>query len=227
LDIFSVWQQSLLSAWGDLVTRVILFLPSFFGAIIVFVIGILVANWLSKLTGHVLRLVKFSALTQTAGLDKFLKKADINYDTSGLISLFVKWFVILVFFMATTNILGLTAVASVINNLISYIPNVITAALIIAGGMFVANISEGLVRGALTSIDHSQAKSLSRFARWAILVVAILAGINELKIAQSLVTTFFQGLTWTLTLSVGLAIGLGTKDLIAQILKDWYERLKK
>jgi uncharacterized membrane protein len=129
--------------------------------------------------------------------------------------------------MATTNILGLTAVTAVLNGILSYVPRVITAALIIAGGVFVANVAEGLVRGALATIDSQQAKSLSKFSRWAILTVAVLAGINELKIAQTLVTTFFQGLTWTLTLAIGLAVGLGSKDLISQILRDWYERVKK
>ena len=59
------------------------------------------------------------------------------------------------------------------------------------------------------------------------MVVAIMAGINELKIAETLVQTFFQGLTWTFTLAVGLAIGLGSKDLVAKVLADWYNKLNK
>lgn len=227
MDILSIWQESIVTAWTGLFTRVILFLPVFFGAVIVFVIGIYVSDWLFRGTLHLLKLIKFSRLTTEAGLDKFLKKADISVDSAGLIALTVKWFVLLVFFTAATNILGLTAISGVINNLLGLIPKVLTAALIIAVGAFIANVCDGVVRGALTTVDHDQAKNLGQVARWFVLIIAILAGIHELQIAQGLVTIFFQGLTWTITLAVGLGVGLGSKDLIAQILKDWYEKLKK
>jgi len=68
---------------------------------------------------------------------------------------------------------------------------------------------------------------LAHFSRWLVMVVAIMAAVNELQIAQALVETFFQGLTWTVTLAVGLAVGLGSKDMISRILEDWYDKLKK
>lgn len=172
-------------------------------------------------------MVKFPKLASESGLDKFLKKADLDIDTVGLISQAAKWFVILVFFTASTNILGLTAISGVVNSLLSLVPKIITATLIIAVGAFVANLTEGLVKGALATVDHQQSKSLARLAKFLVMLIAVLAGINELEIAQNLVTIFFQGLTWTVTLAVGLAVGLGGKDLVSQVLKDWYEKLKK
>ena len=227
MDIITVWEQSLLSAWGNLSIRFLTFLPVFLGAILVFVVGTLIAGWLSKLIERILRTVKFSDLTKTAGLDAFLKRADISLDTTELISAAIKWFILLVFFVASVNILGLTAITAVLNNLVGYIPRVVSAALIIAVGVFVANIVEGLVRGALATVDHGHAKPLAKFARWLVMVVVVLAAVNEMRIAQVLVETFFKGLTWTVTLAIGLAVGLGSKDLVAQILKDWYDKLKK
>ncbi|MEK7154822.1 MAG: hypothetical protein AAB697_01715 [Patescibacteria group bacterium] len=227
MDIFAVWEQSVLSAWSDLSVRFLTFLPVFLGAILVFVVGVLIANWLSKIVEQILRAVKFSDLTKSAGLDAFLKRADIGLDTTGLVAAATRWFIILVFFVATVNILGLTAITIVLNNLVNYIPRIISASLIVAVGVFVANIVEGLVRGALASVDHGHAKPLAHFSRWLVMVVAIMAAVNELQIAQALVETFFQGLTWTVTLAVGLAVGLGSKDMISRILEDWYDNLKK
>jgi len=227
VNVLNIWQESISTAWTGLFTRAILFLPVFLGAIIVFVIGLFVSTWLQKGLEKLLRAVKFSRLTSESGLDKFLKKADLNIDTTGLIGLAVKWFVILVFFTASTNILGLTAISAVVNNLLSLVPRIVSATLIIAVGAFVANLVEGMVKGALATVDHKQAKGLAQFARWIVLFVSVLAGINELQVAQNLVTIFFQGLTWTVTLAVGLAVGLGGKDLVSQILKDWYEKFKK
>lgn len=227
MNILSIWQESILTAWTSFFTRALLFLPVFLGAIIIFVIGIYISTWLQKGIEHLLKVVKFSKLASESGLDKFLKKADLNIDTVGLISQAVKWFVILVFFTASTNILGLTAISGVVNNLLGLVPRIVSATLIIAVGAFVANLTEGLVKGALATVDHQQSKSLAHMARLLVIFIAVLAAINELEIAQNLVTIFFQGLTWTVTLAVGLAIGLGGKDLVSQILREWYEKLKK
>lgn len=226
LDILTIWQQALLSAWTDLITRLLLFLPVLLSAILVFAVGLLLADWISQAVDKLLRLVRLSHLTKNAGLDGFLRKADIGYDTTGLITISSKWLIVLIFFMAAVNILGLSAITSVLNSLISYLPRVFSAAVIIGVGAFFARLAEGLVKSALASVDHGHAKPLSHLARWLVMIVAILAGVNELKIAQNLVETFFQGLTWTVTLAVGLAVGLGAKDTVAQVLRDWVEKLK-
>ncbi|HJZ05200.1 hypothetical protein A2634_00320 [Candidatus Amesbacteria bacterium RIFCSPHIGHO2_01_FULL_48_32] len=227
MEIFSIWQQSLLTAWGDLITRLILFLPVFFSAILVFVLGLVVADWLSGAFYRLLKAAQLPSVAKTAGIDDFLKKADINYDTVTLVATALRWFVVLVFFMTSANILGLTAISKVLDSLIGYLPRVISAALIVAVGVFFANLAQGLVRGALATVDHDQAKPLAKLTRWLVVVIAVMAAVNELRIAQTLVETFFQGLTWTVTLAIGLAVGLGAKDLVGQVLRDWYDHTVK
>jgi hypothetical protein len=227
LNLFSIWQDALVSAWSDLISKLVLFLPVLLSAIVIFVLGLMISGWLSQLVTKLLKTLRFSEVAQSAGLDKFLKKSDIGYDSAGLIALAVKWLTILVFFMASTNVLGLTAVTGVVNNFLLYVPKVLTAALIVAVGAFFARFAEGLVKGSLATVDHVHAKTLAQLARWVVMLIAVLAAINELQVAQTLVETFFQGLTWTITLAVGLSVGLGAKDLISQILRDWYDSLKK
>ena len=53
------------------------------------------------------------------------------------------------------------------------------------------------------------------------------AAIDQLQIARNFIATFFQGLTYTIVLVVGLSGGLGAKDLVAKILNDWYEKIRK
>ena len=59
------------------------------------------------------------------------------------------------------------------------------------------------------------------------MVFTTLAAINELGIAQSLINILFIGFVAMLALGFGLAIGLGTKDLIGEILHEWYRAFKK
>ncbi|MBU0572518.1 hypothetical protein KKE60_02720 [Patescibacteria group bacterium] len=227
LEALSTWQTALIGSWGQVWLSFLGVIPSILGAIIIFAVGLILAFWAKRLVIEFLKLIRFEKLVNTAGIDRYLKKADFKLSLVDILGTIVEWIVILVFFLAVVDILGLSAVSVVLATVLGYIPNVFAAALIIAVGYMIAGIVEGLVRGALVSIDHDIAKPTSKFARWIIMIVAVFAAIDQLQIAQGLIATFFQGLTYTIVLAVGLSFGLGAKDLIARVLNDWYDKIRK
>ena len=227
MQALSSWQTALIVSWGQVWTAFLGILPSILGAIVVFAVGLILAFWVKRLVVEVLKLVRLDKLTKSAGFDKYLSKADISLSFTDLLGAVAEWLVILVFFMAGVEILGLTGVSEVLTRVLGYIPNVLAAALIFGAGTFVAGLVDGLVRGALASVDHEAAKPVGRLARWVLLVVTFFSAIDQLKIARGLISTFFQGLTYTVVLVVGLSVGLGAKDLVSRVLNDWYEKIRK
>lgn len=227
MTLLQAWQQALLASWAQVWSSFVSFLPSFIGAIIVFVVGLFVASWGRRLVEELLRAVRLEDLAASSGFTGYLRRADIKLTATELIGTLVRWVLLLVFFVAAVDILGLTVVSTVLTGVLGYVPNVLAAALVFGAGVLVANLVDGLVRGALATIDHEAARPVGKLARWVVLVVAFFAAVDQLRIAQTLVDTFFQGLTWTLVLAFGLSIGLGAKDLVARLLDDWYKRLQK
>lgn len=223
----SSWQQALVLSWGKVWTSFLSTLPAILGAILVFAIGLVMAYWVKRLVRELLRVVKLEKLSESLGIESYLKKAEINLNFSDLLATIVEWLVILVFFLAAVDILGLSVVSSVLAQILGYIPNILAAALIFGAGFFVAGLVENLVRGALVSVDHDAAKPIGKLARWVVMLITFFAAIDQLQIAQGLIATFFQGLTYTIVLVVGLSVGLGAKDVVAKILADWYEKVKK
>lgn len=216
-----------MSSWAQVWTAFLGILPSLLGAIVIFGVGLLLAYWVKRLIIEALKLIKFEKVSSSIGADRYLAKAEIRYGLIELLGTTVEWIIILVFFLAAVDILGLSAVSSVLATVLGYIPNVIAAALIFAAGYIVAGLAAALVRSALVSVDHEAAKPIGRLTRWVILLVTFFAALDQLKIAQGLIATFFQGLTYTIVLVVGLSVGLGAKDLVSKILNEWYERIKR
>jgi small-conductance mechanosensitive channel len=105
---------------------------------------------------------------------------------------------------------------------LNYIPNIVSAVLVLTIGVLLAGLVESLVKGAVNQIDPKTSRLLSKIASYLVVIFATLAAINELGIAQSLINALFIGVIATLSLGLGLAIGLGAKDLVAKILMDWY-----
>lgn len=223
----SVWQEALVSSWSQVWASVLGVLPIIFGAIIVFAVGLVLAYWVKRLTLEFLKIIKLDKFSDQLGIEKFLKKAGIKIGLADILASIIEWIIILVFFLSAVDILGLSVVSEVLTRVLSYVPNILAASLILGAGYFVASLVENLVRGALSSVDHDLAKPVGKLARWLLILITVFSAIDQLQIAKGFVNTFFQGLTYTIVLAVGLSFGLGAKDLVSRVLNDWYDKIRK
>lgn len=223
----NAYSTALVRAWNDVSLRLFSFLPNLIAALVVFAIGWIIAGWTKTLTIKLLESIRLSSLVKGTGIQKFLKKADVTTKVEEVIGSIIKWLIILVFFIASMNIIGLTTVSLVLESILSYVPNVISAALILTIGVLIAGFVEKLVKGAVGQIDVKSGRVFGKVASYTIVVFSALAAISELKIAQAFINTIFTGFIAMLALGLGLAIGLGAKDLIARVLNDWYEKFRE
>ncbi len=223
----SYWQEAFLLASNNILTNILSYIPVFLAALIVFIIGLVVAKWAKILTVKILESLQLSTIVKKSGFEPFLKKAEIKVKLEEVLGGLVRWLVILVFFITTVNILGLTTVSLVLNNILAYIPRVVSAILVLTIGVLLAGLVESLVKGALAQIDLKTSRLLGKISSYLVVIFAALAAINELQIAQTLVNTLFIGFVAMLALGFGLAIGLGAKDLVAKMLEEAYDSFRK
>lgn len=227
MNSISNWQDAIYFASANVLSGFFSFLPSLLGAILIFILGLLLAKWGKALVVKVLETLKLDKLLQKTGLAPFLKQADVKTKAEVFIGEIVRWLIIAVFSIAAVNILGLTAVSEVLTGLLSYLPRIVSAVLILTVGVLLAGLVENLIKGAINQVDRHTSRLLSKVASYLVVIVSSLAAVNELGIAQSLINTLFMGVIATLTLGLGLAIGLGAKDLVSKVLMDWYTKNSK
>jgi hypothetical protein len=221
------WQEAFILALSDTLTNVLSYIPTILAALVVFLVGLILAKWGRVLTVKVLKAVRLSALVKKSGFEPFLKKAEISSKVEEIIGGVVRWLIILVFFIATVNLLGLPTVSVVLNSVLAYIPKVISATLVLTIGVLLAGFVEKVVKGTLGQVDVKASRLLAKIASYLVVIFAVLAAINELQIAQSLISSLFIGFIGTLALGIGLAIGLGAKDLVSRVLNEWYDKFRK
>lgn len=225
MDIIA-WQNALSTVWVSTIGSTFSFLPNLFGAVLVAILGIVIANWVKSLTVKSLQLLRFETLIKDSKFKAFLIKAEVTEKVEELISSILKWLIVLTFFIAATNIVGLTTVSNVLGGILSYIPSVLSAVIVLALGVLLAGIVEGVVKGALASVDLKTSRLMGKVASYTVITIAILAAFSELKIAAGFISILFIGFVAMLALGFGLAIGLGAKDLVSKILVEWYKDLK-
>ena len=202
------------------VLRVASFLPSFFGALLILLVGWVAARFVRLLVLRFLQAVRFDLASEKAGVDDVLIRADIRQSPAELLAVLVQWLVMLIVLMTAVNTLGLSSVSDLLNQFLLYIPKVIAAVIALILGLFFANLLSGVIKTAAANAGLGEAEALAALARYAIVVFTVAVTLEELGIAAELVRSAFVILFGAVALAAALAFGLGCKDLA----RDWMVR---
>jgi hypothetical protein len=215
------WEVAITGSMQNLWFDAVSFIPNVFGAIIIFIVGLMIAVSLGMLITRLMEKLKIDKAADEIGLTHLLEQGDIKTSIPHIIGEIVKWFLILTFLMASADLLGLSKITEFLNSIISFIPNVIVAAIIIALTIVIANFVEHVVTkgGKATKISHN--KIIATISKWSILVFGVIAALAQLNIMVELIITIVQGLVIMVALAGGLAFGLGGKDKAAQIINKF------
>jgi hypothetical protein len=217
------WSEILVQSLQNLWLGVADFVPRLLLAVVVFIIGWLIAELIKKAIVHLLDALKFDKLLASTGLEKVIEKAGYKLHAGLFIGWLVKWFIIIVFLVASLQIVGLTQVNVFLNEVVLiYIPNVIVAALVLLIASIVADLAEKIISGSSQAVGVKSAPFLGAVARWAIWIFAIIIALAQLGIATQFIQVLFTGAVAMLALAGGLAFGLGGKDAAA----DAVDKLK-
>ena len=214
-----VLQGPLLELWDTLVS----YLPNLLGAIIVFLLGIIVAAILSGVVVRVIALLRVDDLAKRLEIKSQFDRAGLNLHIGHLLGWIVKWFFIILALIAATDILGWDQVTQYLEQVVLFIPNVIIAVIILLAGILLANFVQSVVKSAVEAAKLASANFLSGIAKWSILIFSFMAALVQLQIAPELIRVLFTGLVAMLALAGGLAFGLGGKEHASKFLT----RLKK
>lgn len=218
------WGDVLVVSFQELWSGVITFIPKLLIAVIIFIIGWIIAVALGKLISQIVRLFKIDKLFQALGAEEPLAKAGFKLDTGAFVGGLVRWFLIVVFLVAAIDVLGLSQVNIFLREVVlAYLPNVIVAALILVVAAFVAETMQKIVVGSAKAAGVPSTHLLGGITKWAIWVFAILAALYQLGIAGVFAQTLFTGFVAMLAIAGGLAFGLGGKDAAAR----YVERLRR
>lgn len=213
--------SSLQFSFQELLNKVISFLPEILIAIIILVVGWIVGDILKGIVKKLFNTLKITSALDKAGVDTLSARAGFRFNPAEFVGSLIKWFVIIVFLVVALDVLNLNQVTAFFTvEILTYIPRVIVAALILLGAMILANVVSVSVAGAARAGGFKTAEVIASFTKYAILVFAVLAALNQLQIATELVQLLFAGVVFASSLAFGLAFGLGGKDVAARYLQN-------
>lgn len=203
------WTDSVSSGVGDALRKVILAVPDILAAVVVLLIGLIVAAVLKAVVVRVLRAVKVQPLANRVGLNRVLPE---KFDFVELLGDLVKWFFIIVFLLQALTIAHLQQVNDVVQRLLNYVPNVLVAAAVVFVGYVIADLTSRVVHDAARFAGGSTGRLLGEVAKYSILGVAFFTALAQLGVNTLFLDRLFTAIVVMLALAGGLAFGLGGRD---------------
>jgi hypothetical protein len=204
------WKNLVVEPVTQMLTKIMAYLPVLLGALVILIVGWIVAKAIKRLVDWLLKLVRFDVLADKAGISEILRKGNLDISAREVLSSLVM----------TVDALGLPKASDILASLFAYVPKVIAALLVLVVAMFLATFVSGIVRTAAGNANLPKPELLAGISRWAIIIFAVTIALEQLSIAPLLVTATFNIILGGIVLALALAFGLGGKDAAAKYLEE-------
>ncbi|MDH4189179.1 MAG: hypothetical protein OEW21_03095 [Betaproteobacteria bacterium] len=198
------------------------FLPKLAIAMIVLVVGWLLAKLALFAVVKALRAINFHVLSERAGIDRFLRQGGLENDITGVFGVLVYWLVILAALIVAFNGLGLTYVTDLLGKVALFVPKVIVALLILAFGAYFARFIGSTVTAYCGGVRMRDGELLGRLAQYAIIAFVVLIAFEQVNIGADIIRQSFLIVLSGIVLALALAFGLGGREWAAAMLERWW-----
>jgi small-conductance mechanosensitive channel len=203
-------------------TTFVNYLPQLIGALLILLIGFIIAKILDKIIGKGLHKARVDdRLTRNSG-GRFVEKLSPGGQPSRLVGAVVFWVIMLFVISSAISALGIPALTGFMNLVLSWLPNVIAALLIFIVAAAVAGVVGGLAHR--TMGDTPTGRVVRAAAPALIMAIAVFMILTQLGIATVIVVITYTALIGAAALGAALAFGLGGRDAAAELINSGYRK---
>jgi hypothetical protein len=209
-----LWDRLLLG-WNEL----LYVLPGLLAAAAIMLAGYFVARTLQRWTDRTLERLPFKRLADAGGLTEAAGR--VRIDPVRAVGKLVFWLSMLVAVLLASSALGLENVREMFGRMLSFIPTLISATVIIILGMIMGEFVRALIVASAGAVEG--VVTVAKIIKGVMVMIAVFMALQQVGVSEELVTSAFTLILGSIALATGLAFGLGNRDLAGEITRKWYE----
>ena len=207
--------QSSLSTW----------LPAILGALLLLIIGWLVARISQAVVARLLHRLGLDRLAERTGIAQGLTTIGVQSTLSYLLARITYWLILIFFILLALGALGLTdVVTSALNSFFVFLPRLVAAMVIFLLGAFIARIVGDAITAVTLQSDIPSGRVLGQAVRYSLLLVVVVLALDELGVQTTILTTIIIITVAAVVFGLALAFGLGNRQLAYGIMAGFHAR---
>src|SRR6056297_11836 len=214
------WSEIFLTSMQNLWLKIISFLPEILSAVVILIVGLIIASIAGKVVRKISDYLKIDALMKKIKVKEELDKVGLKFEFGMVVGTIVKWFFIVATLIAVADVLKIPQITQFLERVVLYIPNVLVAVVILAIGIIVGRLAYDAIKKGTETFKMSSytARILATIAKCAIIVFTVMAALVQLGVASSMIQILFTGLVVMVSLAGGLAFGLGGRKKAEEVI---------
>jgi small-conductance mechanosensitive channel len=216
--------QVVIDALTKIVTDIINFIPNLINGLIILLVGYLVARLVRWILLTALRRLRADRLIERTGVTGSLRGLGIKTPISQILAQTIFALLLLSFLITSTRLMGLEAVARVLEQLVSFLPNLIAAVIIFMLGGMAAQFVGNMVATVGAASGVASAARLGRIVQYLISLFVVVLALGQLGLDTAILVTAITIAIAAFGLALGLGLGLGARTVVANVLAGYYVR---
>jgi len=203
-------------------TQIFTVLPQILTATVILFIGYIAGKYAGEIVTNILTGINFNNLPYWLGFptqSSQFENSDLTKTPSEIVGIIARVGIILFTIVTAVDILNLAGLTAIIQGIIVIFGSILAGLLVLAIGLYLANLAFNLI---ITS-GISQARLLAQTARITIIFFVSTMALQQIGIATDIVNLAFGLSLGAISVSIALAIGLGSREIAGQLVREWVD----
>lgn len=218
------WKDLAFNSFGEMMQSFVQALPNILGAILILVVGWLFTKLIIFLLRKLLQVSKIEKFSDIIKEKKLLGKVNFSFQITDVIIGFVKWFLYLIILVVASDAMNWDIVSTEVSKLLMYLPVLFSSLALFMIGLYIANFVKKVIQGLFDSLDLRGSKIISSLVFYIILIIVTVTSLNQAGIETELITNNLTLVLGAFLATFVIAFGLGSREIIADLLKTFYLR---
>jgi hypothetical protein len=216
--------QDIIKAFKDFYEIMIAGIPILIQAVILFVIGYIVAKVVSAIIGKSLKAMNFDDLAVKLKLDEILRIIGASKGLSALVSSIVFWLIMMAVIFSTTNNLGIEVLVKLMEDIRKFIPKVFVAVLIFLMGYVIATKIKEVLVNLTRSLGGNAGSVLGSILYYFIMVIVVITAIEQLGVNTDLISKNIMIIVAVVLIAGAVAYGYAAREIMRNMLSSFYSK---
>ena len=205
-------------------TDILDFIPRLVNGLIILIIGYLISALVRWIIRFVLRRVRLQQLADRVGITNTLQGLGVRAPLPEIIAQIVFFFLLLSFATSAVTLMGLASVAELLQNILHFIPQAISAAILIIFGSMLARFLGNTIATVAENVNITYGNALGKIIEYAIVAFVVVLAISTLGIDTAVLTTSLTIIVASAGLALALTFAWGARDAARNVIAGHYVR---
>ncbi|WP_411029836.1 mechanosensitive ion channel family protein [Spongiimicrobium sp. 3-5] len=225
METITEWKTLTLETLSSMLKNMASVLPKIIGALAILILGWIITKVVLLVLRRILRVARVGKISErinATGLFGEGSKVKINIEK--ILLVFVKAILFLLFIIVAADVVGLNVISEEIAKLLRYAPVFLSAISIFMIGMYAAELVKNTLASIFETLEFNGAKLLSNIVYYILGIFVLITSLNQAGVDTTIITNNFTLVLGAFLLAFALAFGLGSKEVIGNVLKTFYVR---